>query len=100
MQDPKIRAHVSGIKMAEFWERKLNIEDEGIIEENAGVKEDVRIQAIAQEEAQALQQESGSDPIGVGDQSGTGTQTFTEGEGPQNSPSPSGQQPGASKVPQ
>jgi len=77
LQDPKIRAHVDGFKLASYWERKLNIEDEGIIEENAGVKEDVRLQAIAQEEAQAIQEETGGQPIGVGDASGTGTETLT-----------------------
>ena len=77
MQDPKIRAHVSGIALADYWERKLNLEDEGIVEENAGVKEDVRLQAIAQEEAQRLQEVAQSDPIGVGDASGTGVETFT-----------------------
>ena len=77
LQDPKIRAHVDGFNLASYWERKLNIEDEGIIEENAGVKEDVRLQAIAQEEAQAIQEETGGQPIGVGDASGTGTETLT-----------------------
>jgi hypothetical protein len=92
LQDPKIRAHVSGYKLAEFWERKLNIEDEDIVEENVGVKEDVRIQAIAQEEARVLQEEAGGEPIGVGDQSGTGTQTFTGEEGQGNSGGPSQRQ--------
>ena len=100
LQDPKIRAHVSGIALAQYWERKLNIEDEEIIDENAGVKEDVRIQAIAQEEARTLQEEAGGDAIGVGDQSGTGTQTFAPEERQANSQSPSGEQPGARQVPQ
>ena len=78
LQDPKVRAHVDGAKLASFWERKLNIEDEGIVEDYAGVKEDVRLQAIAQEEAKMLQEESEGEPIGVGDQSGTGTETFAE----------------------
>tara|TARA_B100000519_G_C14199864_1_gene417314 strand:+ start:68 stop:928 length:861 start_codon:yes stop_codon:yes gene_type:complete len=82
MQDPKIRAHVSGIALADYWERKLNLEDEGIVEENAGVKEDVRLQAIAQEEAQRLQEVAQSDPVGVGDVTGTGTETFTGQAGP------------------
>ena len=99
LQDPKIRAHVSGNKLAEFWERKLNIEDEEIIEENAGVKEDVRIQAIAQEEARALQEEAGGEPIGVGDQSGTGTQTFTGEEGQGDSGGASERQPPTNAIP-
>lgn len=100
MQDPKIRAHVSGIALAEFWERKLNIQDEGIVEENIGVKEDVRIQAIAQEEAQSLQESSQGEPIGVGDQSGTGTETFAGEERAGNSPRTGGGVSPASGVPQ
>ena len=82
MQDPKIRAHVSGIALADYWERKLNLEDEGIVEENAGVKEDVRLQAIAQEEAQRLQEVAQSEPVGVGDVTGTGVETFAQQAGP------------------
>ena len=93
LKDPKVRAHVDGAKLASFWERKLNIEDEGIVEDYAGVKEDVRLQAIAQEEAQALQEEMQGQPIGVGDQAGTGTETFTEEGGQGDSPSPSQGQP-------
>lgn len=59
MQDPKIRMHVNGLKLAEFWETKLDLKDAGIIEEFAGVKEDVAGQIVAQAEAQALQEESG-----------------------------------------
>ena len=99
LQDPKIRAHVSGVKLAEFWERKLLIEDEDIVEENAGVKEDVRIQAIAQEEARALQEEAGGEAIGVGDQSGTGTQTFTGEETAADRQSPGGVLPPDDGVP-
>ena len=89
LKDPKVRAHVDGLKLATFWERKLNIEDEGIIEEYAGIKEDVTLQAIAQEEAQKLQQVAQTQPVGVGDVSGTGVQTFTEegGQGGGNIPS-------------
>ena len=94
LQDAKIRAHVDGSKLASFWERKLNIEDEGIVEEYAGVIEDVRLQAIAQEEAESIQEEGQGEPIGVGDQSGTGTETFAEEGGQGDSPSPSqGQSP-------
>jgi hypothetical protein len=81
LQDPKVRAHVDGSKLAAFWERKLNIEDEGIVEEYAGVIEDVRLQAIAQEEAESIQEEGQGESIGVGDQSGTGTETFAQEEG-------------------
>lgn len=94
LQDPKVRAHVDGSKLASFWERKLNIEDEGIVEEYAGVIEDVRLQAIAQEEAESIQEENQGQPIGVGDQSGTGSETFAEEGGQGDSPSPSqGQSP-------
>ena len=99
LKDPKVRAHVDGAKLASFWERKLNIEDEGIVEDYAGVKEDVRLQAIAQEEAQALQEEMQGQPIGVGDQSGTGTETFTEEGGQGDSPSPSQGQPPVGGLP-
>lgn len=89
LQDPKVRAHVDGSKLASFWERKLNIEDERIVEEYAGVIEDVRLQAIAQEEAESIQQENQGQPIGVGDQSGTGAETFAEEGGQEDSPGPS-----------
>ncbi len=59
MQDPKVRMHVSGLKLAKFWERKLDLEDSEIIEEFAGVKEDVAGQAIAQAEAEQLREEAG-----------------------------------------
>lgn len=55
MQDPKVRAHIDGKQLAKVWEKKLNLEDEGIVAEYAGVKEDVRIQAIAAAEAQSFQ---------------------------------------------
>ena len=93
LKDPKVRAHVDGAKLASFWERKLNIEDEGIVEDYAGVKEDVRLQAIAQEEAKNIQEENEAEPIGVGDQSGTGTETFTEEGGQGDTPSPIQRQP-------
>ena len=99
LQDPKIRAHVSGVKLAEYWERKLNLEDEGIVEENAGVKEDVRLQAIAQEEAQQLQEEAQTEPIGVGDVSGTGVETFTGEGGAENSGGAGQEQPPANPLP-
>ena len=99
MQDPKVRAHVSGVKLANFWERKLNIEDEGIVEEYAGIKEDVHLQAIAQEEAKALQGEQEGDPIGVGDATGTGVETFAEEGGQGNSNQPSPQQPATAGLP-
>ena len=94
LKDPKVRAHVDGSKLASFWERKLNIEDEGIVEDYAGVKEDVQLQAIAQAEAQAIQQETQQQqPIGVGDQSGTGTETFAGEEGQGVRPGPGQGQP-------
>ena len=88
MKDPKVRAHVDGSKLASFWERKLNIEDEGIVEDYAGIKEDVRLQAIAQEEAKRLQEVSQGQPVGVGDVSGTGVETFTEEGGQGDSAGP------------
>ncbi len=99
LQDPKVRAHVDGSKLASFWERKLNIEDEGIVEEYAGVIEDVRLQAIAQEEAKSIQEETEGEPIGVGDQSGTGTETFAEEGGQGDSPSPGQGQPTTGGLP-
>lgn len=93
LKDPKVRAHVDGSKLAAFWERKLNLEDEGIVEDYAGIKEDVRLQAIAQEEAAKLQEEAESGPIGVGDVTGTGTETFTGEEGQGGRSSTSERQP-------
>jgi hypothetical protein len=99
MTDPKIRAHVDGAKLANFWERKLNIEDEGIVEDYAGIKEDVRLQAIAQEEAQRLKEVTQGDPIGVGDATGTGVETFAEEGGQGNNNQPSPQQPATAGLP-
>lgn len=59
MQDPKIRMHVDGFALARFWESKLNLKDANIIEEFAGVKEDVAGQAIAQAEQAQLAEQSG-----------------------------------------
>ena len=73
MQDPKIRNNISGIKLTEFWERKLNLEDEGLVEEYIGAIEDVRTQAVAQAEAQEMQQGIETD-VGVGDATGTGSE--------------------------
>ena len=59
MQDPKVRMHVRGLDLAKLYERKLQLEDEKLIEEFAGVKEDVQAQAVAQAEQQSLQQATG-----------------------------------------
>lgn len=63
MQDPRVRAHINGVKLAEFFEKRLGLEDEEIIEPFAGIKEDVQIQAIAQGEAQNFKEDAG-DQIG------------------------------------
>lgn len=60
MQDPKIRNHVSGFKLAKVWEELLGIEDDELIEENIGVKEDVRTARVAEEENNRLAEETGS----------------------------------------
>lgn len=59
MQDPKIRQHVSGEKMANLYERLLKLEDEDIVEPFAGIKEDVAAKAISQAEMQGLAKEAG-----------------------------------------
>lgn len=99
LQDPKVRAHVSGANLARFWERKLNIEDERIVDDFAGIVEDVRLQAVAQEEAQNLQALQQGQDIGVGDASGTGTETFTGQEGQGNNTGTGAGQPQAGGVP-
>lgn len=59
MQDPKIRVHISGQKLAEFYEKRLGLEDDEIIEPFSGVMEDVHAQLTAEAEAQRLSQETG-----------------------------------------
>ncbi len=59
LQDPKLRAHVSGFKIAKFYEKKLRLEDDEIIEEFIGVKEDVHAQLTARAESQRLSQDVG-----------------------------------------
>ena len=89
MQDPKIRNHVSGINLASFWERKLNLEDENLVEEFIGVTEDVQAQAVAQSEAERIQ-ESLQSEVGVGDVTGTGSEVPSQqgGQGGNTKPSP------------
>lgn len=60
MQDPKVRAHVSGFKLAQYLEDELDLEDVDFIEQFAGVKEDVELQAVAQAEQQRISEESGT----------------------------------------
>lgn len=57
MQDPKVRAHVSGIALSEFYERQLGLTNEKIIEPMAGVKEDIAIQEFAKAEQAKIQQQ-------------------------------------------
>lgn len=57
MQDPKIRAHINGEKLATFYENRLGIQDDQIIEPFAGVKEDVAVQLVAQTEQQRLSEQ-------------------------------------------
>jgi hypothetical protein len=61
MQDPKVRMHIRGFDLAKLYERKLQLEDESLIEEFAGVKEDVQAQAVAQAEQQSLQKATGQE---------------------------------------
>lgn len=73
LQDPKVRAHVSGEVLARLVEQHLDFEDDELVEPFAGTKEDVHMQAIAQAEAKRLQSDKGTDgAIRVGDASGTG----------------------------
>lgn len=58
MPDPKVRAHVSGFKLATYLENELDLEDIDIVEQFAGVKEDVELQAVAQAEQQRIAEES------------------------------------------
>ena len=85
-QDPKLRMHLSGEKLAELIEQHMDLEDDGIIEKFAGVKEDVHAQAIAQAEAQQFSEQDTGGAVRAGDASGTGTevppgQENTEGGG-------------------
>ncbi len=59
LQDPKLRAHISGFKMAKFYEKKLRLEEDEIIEEFVGVKEDVHAQLTARAESERLSQDVG-----------------------------------------
>lgn len=58
-QDPKIRQHINGLTLARIWEKKLGLEDDKIVEEYAGVREDARAQIIAREEASQFAEEVG-----------------------------------------
>ena len=88
MQDPKIRAHVSGEVLAKLFENIMDFGDDDLIEPFAGTKEDVHMQAIAQAEARRFAGNATDGPIGVGDASGTGQevspglQSAIESQGP------------------
>jgi len=73
-QDPKIRYHVKGTKLAEMYNTYLDFDGMELFEEYAGVKEDVHAQAIAQSEAAQLQEQTGEADVRTGDVSGTGTE--------------------------
>ena len=57
MQDPKVRAHVSGFNLANYYENKLGIQNENIIEQYAGIKEDIELEAFAQAERARVQEQ-------------------------------------------
>lgn len=65
LQDPKVRAHINGQKLAEFYEKRMGIEDDEIVEPFAGVLEDAKTQIMGQAElarlSQAAQDEGGVD---------------------------------------
>ena len=63
--DPKIGMHISGIKMAQFYEKELGLEDEGVVEPYIGVKENVEAETIAAEHQAKLQQEAGVEDGGA-----------------------------------
>ncbi len=76
MQDPKIRMHTSGERLAKIFEQHMDFNDDQLIEPFAGVKEDVHAQAIAQAEAQQFEDEDTGGGVRVGDASGTGTEVL------------------------
>ena len=89
MQDPKIRMHVRGIDLAKLYERKLQLEDEKLIEPFAGVKEDVQAQAVAQAEQQSLQEATGQQEAFAQAAPGD-TESVQRGQGkPEGGPTPS-----------
>ena len=89
MQDPKVRMHIKGIDLAKLYERKLQLEDEKLVEAFAGVKEDVQAQAIAQAEQQSLQQATGQEEPAAQATPGD-TEAVQRGQGkPEGGPVPS-----------
>jgi hypothetical protein len=97
MQDPKIRAHVSGERLASFYEARLGLQDENIIEPFAGVREDVAIQMIAKAEADRLAKEVGmTNEPNVSQDNGVATVQPTEIQGGNQ---PAKVQPGTAGIP-
>ena len=95
LQDPKIRSHTDGYKLAELWERKLNLAEDEVIEQYAGVKEDVRMQAVAQAESDKIKEESGTNAP-VGDVANTGAEVQQGQEGAEADTEPGPELPGVS----
>lgn len=94
-QDPKIRMHTSGQKLAEALEKILKWDDNTIIEPFAGVKEDVHAQAIAAAEQQGLQQAAGGDANPVNANPSDTEQVQQGPENPSGNSVPAKSQPGA-----
>lgn len=74
LQDPKVRAHVTGTALARAWEERLQLNDEALFEPFSGAKEDARIQAITTAELQRLQEAAGQpvDQTAANEEGGTG----------------------------
>lgn len=77
VQAPQLAAHISGIELARTLERTLNIEDDKIVKEYEGIREQVTAQAIAQSMLQSLSEETGQQ-LGAEDD---GTQPVQPGPG-------------------
>lgn len=72
-QDPQGMAlHISKLRLAQLFERKLNLEDEKLVEENIGAKETTAAQIIAEQYAAELSQGSNepTKALPVGDEGG------------------------------
>src|SRR5690606_27167593 len=76
-QAPQLAAHISGLELARTLERTLNIEDDKIVKEYEGIREQVTAQAIAQSMLQSLSEETGQQ-LGTEDD---GTQPVQPGPG-------------------
>lgn len=93
-QDPKIRMHTSGERLALAMEKVLNWDDKSIIEPFIGVKEDVRAQAIAAAEQANLQNATGNSANPVNANPDDTEQVQQGPENPSGSAVPATSQPG------